>query len=195
MKYEEYLQKKSFSQRELLSMAHGTLIEDPPMDFNRLPTPPMLMVDRITEISRDPARRYLIAEQDIRLDHWYFQSHFLGDPVQPGCLGVDAIWQLLGFYASVCGATGVGRALGCKEVSFFGQIRPNNQIVRYEIEIRRLQHSPSLKTAVIIGYGKVYVDGIHVYDVKDAKVGTFLGIRYGNYPLLGPNSSYQREGM
>lgn len=189
MKYSEFLEKTSFTQAELLGMAYGTLqSEDFPQDLGRLPLPPMLMIDRIIEISRDPNARRIVAEQDIRLDAWFFQCHFLGDPVQPGCLGVDAVWQLLGFYCVCSGALGTGRALGSKEIGFFGQIRPHNKIVRYEIDIRKFQCSPTTRNGMIVGSAKVFVDGEHIYDIRDAKVGTFNNIRYNNYPFPGPNS-------
>lgn len=189
MKYQEFLQKTSFSHAELLGLSHGTMqTPDFPQDIGRPPAPPMLMLDRVTEISRDPQNRRIVGERDVRLDDWFFQCHFIGDPVQPGCLGVDAVWQLLGFYCVVSGALGTGRALGCKEVNFFGQIRPGNHLVRYEVEIRKYQCLPSTGTAFVIGSAKVLVDGEHIYDIRDAKVGTFPGIRYVNYPFEGPNS-------
>lgn len=189
MKYADYLQKRSFSEPEVLGIAYGTLIDDRPDNFFPLPTPPMLMIDRIVDISRDPTNRYIIAERNIRLDDWFFGCHFLGDPVQPGCLGVDAIWQLLGFYCSSSGTLGTGRALGCKEVDFFGQIRPHNRLVRYEVNVQRYQRmSQSGHTAVIIGSGKVFVDGELIYNVANAKAGFFLGITYSNYPFLGRNA-------
>jgi len=188
MKYTDFLQKTSFTHQEILGFSYGTAIEDGPEDLLRLPAPPMLMIDRVVELCRDANHRLIIGEQDIRQDHWFFHSHFLKDPVQPGCLGLDAIWQLLGFYCLANGAEGVGRALGCKEVSFFGQIRPANKLVRYEVTVRRYQQIPSSQTAMVIGSAKVFVDGEHVYDITDAKVGTFRNIRYANYPFPGPNA-------
>jgi 3-hydroxyacyl-[acyl-carrier protein] dehydratase/trans-2-decenoyl-[acyl-carrier protein] isomerase len=102
-------------------------------------------------------------------------------------LGVDAIWQLLGFYLGGSGAVGAGRALGCKEVEFFGQIRPLNKLIRYEVEIRRFQMNPENQTAVVIGTGKIFVDDEHIYTIRDAKVGTFLGLGYPNYPFENKN--------
>lgn len=195
MKYQEFIKKSSFSQAELLGLAHGTLQgDDFPADIGYPPLPPMLMIDRIVEISRDPTARKIIGERDVRIDDWFFQCHFRGDPVQPGCLGVDAVWQLLGMYCVASGALGSGRALGCKEVNFFGQIRPHNHLVRYEIDIRRYQCLPSSGTAVVIGTAKVLVDGEAIYEIRDAKVGTFPGIRYANYPFKGPNSVGKAEG-
>jgi 3-hydroxyacyl-[acyl-carrier protein] dehydratase/trans-2-decenoyl-[acyl-carrier protein] isomerase len=188
MKYAEFLEKTSFSKQELIGLAYGTTVDDPPPDFFRMPAPPMLMLDRILEISRDPKNRFIVGEQDIRLDLWFFQCHFTKDPVQPGCLGIDAVWQLMGLYCASLGSLGLCRALGCKEVSFFGQIRPHNRVVRYEVEIQRCQLSPLLKTAVAIASAKVFVDGEHVYDISHAKGGLYRGIQYSNYPFLGPNS-------
>lgn len=182
MKYAEFVQKTSLSQQELLAFAWGTLVEDPPQEFSRLPTPPMLMLDRVIAIEHDGPRGLIVAERDVRLDDWFFQCHFRSDPVQPGCLGVDAIWQLLGLYCTLRGAHGTGRALGCKEVEFAGQIRPHDRLVRYEVEIRRYTDLKESGTAVAIGTGRVLVDGEHIYTIKDAKVGLFLGIDYADYP-------------
>jgi 3-hydroxyacyl-[acyl-carrier protein] dehydratase / trans-2-decenoyl-[acyl-carrier protein] isomerase len=138
VRYEEYLGRTSFSKEELVAISWGSLVEDPPSeDFGVLPAPPFLMFDRVTELTREGSRGRIVAEQDVRFDDWFFQCHFRLDPVQPGCLGVDAIWQLLGLYCSVRGSRGIGRALGCKEIEFFGQIRPHDRVVRYEIEVRR----------------------------------------------------------
>jgi 3-hydroxyacyl-[acyl-carrier protein] dehydratase/trans-2-decenoyl-[acyl-carrier protein] isomerase len=188
MKYAEFLEKSSFSHEELLAIGYGTALDDPPEDFGKLPLPPMLMFDRVTALSKDSNQRTIIAEQDVRKDHWFFLCHFLKDPVQPGCLGVDAVWQLLGLYCAAAGAKGTGRALGCKEVAFFGQIRPLNKTVRYELAIRRYQYLSSTQTAIVIANAKVFVDDQHIYDVKEAKVGTFRNICYTNYPFCGPNS-------
>ena len=138
MKYRDFLARGQFEQVELLAFAHGNLVEDPPEGYaTRLPLPPMLMIDRVLEISRAGSRGRIVAERDVNLDDWFFQSHFLGDPVQPGCLGLDAIWQLLGFYCCWAGGLGSGRALGVGEVEFFGQIRPHDHVVRMEVDVRR----------------------------------------------------------
>ena len=141
--YEEFQARSHFSEEEVLALAHGSLIDDAPPECRaRLPLPPMLMVDRIEHVSRKGNRGRMIAERDVRLDDWFFQCHFLGDPVQPGCLGVDGVWQLLGLYCSWNGALGSGRALGCAEVEFSGQVRPHDRVVRYEIDIVRYQDLP-----------------------------------------------------
>ncbi|MCC6668559.1 MAG: bifunctional 3-hydroxydecanoyl-ACP dehydratase/trans-2-decenoyl-ACP isomerase [Polyangiaceae bacterium] len=186
--YAEFLERTSFSKDELLAISQGNLVRDPPAEFIRLPAPPMLMVDRVLEITRTGARGRIVGEQDIHVDDWFFHCHFRGDPVQPGCLGVDAVWQLVGLYISAAGAPGSGRALGCKEVEFAGQIRPYNQVVRYEVDIRRFSRLEASGSAVAIGSAKVLVDGELIYTVKDAKVGMFLGIAYPDYPARSQNS-------
>jgi len=189
VKYAEFLQRTEFSKADLLASAWGTLVEDPPPEgLATLPAPPMLMVDRIVEIAHRGAQGRIVAEQDVQVDAWFFQCHFRSDPVQPGCLGVDAIWQLIGFYSAVRGAKGSGRALGAKEIEFVGQIRPYNKIVRYEIDIRRYTELADAGAAIAIGSGQVVVDGEPIYTVKDAKVGIFRGIRYPDYPLPSANS-------
>src|SRR5512133_805209 len=138
MTYQEFMQRNSFNFVEILAFAYGTLVTDPPPFFDaRLPAPPFLMFDRITLIDTNGKGGRMIAEQDIRLDAWYFQCHMPGDPVQPGCLCVDAVWQLHGFYCLCRGALGSGRALCCSGVNFDGQIRPFNKCGRYEVDIRR----------------------------------------------------------
>jgi len=189
MRYEEFRGRDHFTKDELLASAWGSLIEDPPEGgVPQLPAPPMLMFDRIVEVSHKGNQGRIVAEQDVAVDAWYFQCHFRRDPVQPGCLGVDAIWQLIGFYAAVRGARGAGRALGAKEVEFFGQIRPHDHVVRHEIDIRRYAELPASSSAVAIGTAPVLVDGEAVYRVQDAKVGVFLGIRYEDYPHASANA-------
>ncbi len=193
--YDEFRERGHFSQDELLALAYGRLIDDPPEGFKtRLPLPPMLMIDRIVEISRDGRRGRIIAERDIRRDDWFFQCHFLGDPVQPGCLGVDGVWQLIGFYCAWNGALGTGRALGCNEVEFAGQIRPHDKVVRYEIDIVRYQDLPKSGSAVAIGDARVLVDGEHIYDIRRAKVGVFRDIDYPDYPWPSLRSRGGRMG-
>jgi len=189
MNYEEFREKKSFSKQELLAMSHGTLIADAPAAFRvRLPAPPMLMIDRILEIRRDGARGRIVAERDVNLDDWFFQCHFLGDPVQPGCLGVDGVWQLLGFYCGWCGGLGSGRALGCGEVEFFGQIRPHDRVVRYEIDVRRYTELAHAGASMVIGDASLLVDDEPIYTIQRAKVGTFQRIDYPDYPIASERS-------
>jgi 3-hydroxyacyl-[acyl-carrier protein] dehydratase / trans-2-decenoyl-[acyl-carrier protein] isomerase len=187
--YAEFLNREAFSKEELLACAWGRLVADPPADgFPALPGPPMLMVDRVVEISHRGPQGRIVAEYDVHVDAWFFQCHFRADPVQPGCLGVDAIWQLIGFYAAVRGAKGAGRALGAKEIEFTGQVRPYNTLVRYEIDIRRYTELADTGAAIAIGTGQLIVDGEPIYTVKDAKVGVFKGIRYPDYPLQSAHS-------
>ena len=188
MRYAEFLEKTTFSRAELLGLSQGNLVADPPAEFVRLPAPPMLMFDRVVELERAGPRGRIVAEQDIGLADWFFQCHFRGDPVQPGCLGVDAIWQLVGLYCAAAGGKGSGRALGCKEVEFAGQIRPHNKLVRYEVDIRRFSILKESGCAVAIGNGRVLVDGEAIYTVKDAKVGLFFGIAYPDYPARSANA-------
>jgi 3-hydroxyacyl-[acyl-carrier protein] dehydratase/trans-2-decenoyl-[acyl-carrier protein] isomerase len=151
----------------------------------------MLMVDRVTEVTRNGPRGRIVAERDVRVDDWFFHCHFLGDPVQPGCLGVDAIWQLIGMYCAWNGALGAGRALGCQEVEFFGQIRPHDGVVRYEIDIVRYQELTASGSSIALGDAKVLVDGQEIYEIKRAKVGVFRDIDYPDYPWP---SSHSRGG-
>lgn len=181
--YGEFRERSHFSQGEVLAFAYGRLFDDAPEGFKtRLPLPPMLMIDRIEDISRRGNRGRIVAERDVRMDDWFFHCHFLGDPVQPGCLGVDGIWQLVGFYCAWNGALGTGRALGCSEVEFSGQIRPRDHVIRYEIDIVRYQDLPNSGSAIAIGDGKVLVDGEAIYEIKRAKVGVFRDIDYPDYP-------------
>jgi len=189
VKYAEFQARDHFTRDELLAMAYGRLLEDPPAAFDaRLPLPPMLMLDRITEIRRDGNRGRVVGERDVRLDDWFFQCHFLGDPVQPGCLGVDGVWQLLGFYCAWAGGLGAGRALGCGEVDFSGQIRPRDVVVRTEVDVRRFTQLEKAGASMVIGDATLSVDGEPIYRVLRARVGTFQGIAYPDYPAASANS-------
>lgn len=195
MKYEEFMERSHFSEEEVLALAYGRLVEDGPAEYKaRFPLPPMLMVDRIDHISRRGNRGRIVAERDVRLDDWFFHCHFLGDPVQPGCLGVDGVWQLIGLYCSWRGALGSGRALGCAEVEFSGQIRPHDKVMRYEIDIVRYQELPQSGSAVAIGDATVFVDDVAIYQIKRAKVGVFRDIDYADYPNASANSRGGRMG-
>ena len=189
------MERSHFSEAEVLALAYGRLVEDGPAEYKaRFPLPPMLMVDRIDHISRRGNRGRIVAERDVRLDDWFFHCHFLGDPVQPGCLGVDGVWQLIGLYCSWRGALGSGRALGCAEVEFSGQIRPHDKVVRYEIDIVRYQELPQSGSAVAIGDATVFVDDVAIYQIKRAKVGVFRDIDYADYPNASANSRGGRMG-
>jgi 3-hydroxyacyl-[acyl-carrier protein] dehydratase/trans-2-decenoyl-[acyl-carrier protein] isomerase len=189
VKYQEFKQREAFDKQELLAFAYGNLIEDPPEGFAaRLPAPPMLMLDRVTEIARKGNRGRCTAERDVNLDDWFFQCHFIGDPVQPGCLGVDGVWQLIGFFCNWAGGVGSGRALGCGEIEFFGQIRPHDRLVRYEVEIRRYAELPESGSAIAIGDATLLVDDEPIYTLKGAKVGLFADLSYRDYPHPSANS-------
>ena len=148
----------------------------------------MLMVDRVLEINQEKSRGSIVAERDVNLDDWFFQCHFESDPVQPGCLGLDGIWQLLGFYCNWRGGIGAGRALGCGEVEFFGQIRPHDRLVRYEVDVRRYAELPESGSAIVIGDATLSVDDEPIYTVKRAKVGLFRDLAYRDYPQLSENA-------
>jgi 3-hydroxyacyl-[acyl-carrier protein] dehydratase/trans-2-decenoyl-[acyl-carrier protein] isomerase len=142
----------------------------------------MLMIDRILSLEKNGNRGTVVAERDVHLDDWFFQCHFIGDPVQPGCLGVDGVWQLLGFYCNWSGGVGAGRALGCGEIEFFGQIRPRDRVVRYEVDVRRYAELTESGSALVIGDATLLVDDEPIYTLKRAKVGLFRGIAYPDYP-------------
>jgi len=188
MRYAEFLERGSFSKEELLALSQGRLVDDAPDEFVRLPAPPMLMIDRVTRLTRDGCRGRIEAERDVHLDDWFFHCHFRDDPVQPGCLGVDAIWQLLGLYCAAAGAQGSGRALGCRAVEFSGQIRPHDRLVRYEVDVRRFSMLPASGAAIVVGSARVLVDGEPIYSIQDAKVGVFRKIAYPDYPLRSANA-------
>jgi 3-hydroxyacyl-[acyl-carrier protein] dehydratase/trans-2-decenoyl-[acyl-carrier protein] isomerase len=195
MKYEAFKSRTHFDKEELLAFAYGRLVDDAPEGLKaRLPTPPMLMLDRVVEISANKNRGRIVAERDINVDDWFFQCHFQGDPVQPGCLGLDGIWQLLGFYCNWRGGLGSGRALGCGEVEFFGQIRPHDGLVRYEVDIKRYAELGNAGAALVIGDASLQVDGDEIYTVKGARVGLFRDIDYPDYPLESENSRGGRMG-
>jgi 3-oxoacyl-[acyl-carrier-protein] synthase-3 len=189
MTYAQFRSRSSFAKEELLAFAYGRLVKDPPEHFlARLPTPPMLMIDRVLQIDANGARGRMVAERDVNLDDWFFQCHFLGDPVQPGCLGLDGVWQLLGFYCNWRGGLGTGRALGCGEVDFFGQIRPHDSVIRYEVDVLRYSELPKTGASMVIGDARLLVDGDEIYKVGRARVGLFKDIDYPDYPLPSERS-------
>ncbi len=162
--------QSQFSYQELLQCARGELFG---AGNAQLPAPPMLMFDRITEINERGGRYdkgQIVAELDIHPDLWFFGCHFEGDPVMPGCLGLDAMWQLVGFYLGWMGGKGRGRALGSKEVKFTGEVVPNAKVIRYTLDLRRVIMR---KLVMGIADGKVEVDGREIYLGKDLRVGLF----------------------
>jgi len=189
VKYVDFLARERFEQEELLAFGHGTLVDDPPEHFEaRLPVPPMLMLDRVTELRREGPRGRIVGERDVRLDDWFFQCHFIGDPVQPGCLGVDGVWQLLGFFCNWAGGLGAGRALGCGEIEFFGQIRPHDGVVRYELDVLRYREMANSGASIAIADATVLVDDEAVYTIQRAKVGLFRDLVYADYPRASERS-------
>ncbi len=164
------INQNSFTKEELLACSQGELFGP---GNSQLPAPNMLMMDRITQISEEGGefdKGVIIAELDITPDLWFFDCHFPGDPVMPGCLGLDAMWQLVGFFLGWCGGPGKGRALGVGEVKFTGQILPTAKKVTYSINMKRV-----IKRKLFMGIadGQVAVDGKVIYEAKDLKVGLF----------------------
>lgn len=140
----------------------------------QLPAPPMLMMDRITAISLDGGqycKGHVIGELDITPDLWFFDCHFPGDPVMPGCLGLDAMWQIVGFWLGWSGSPGKGRASGVGEVKFRGQITPHTRQVRYEIDMRQVRRG---KLVVGVADGRVFADDVCVYQAESLKVSLML---------------------
>ena len=139
----------------------------------QLPVPPMLMFDRITHISHEGGeygKGRIEAELDIHPDIWFFDCHFPKDPVMPGCLGLDALWQLIGFFLTWSDHPGHGRALGAKEIKFGGMVTPKTKSVRYEINMKRTMSRPLI---LGIGDGKMFADGKEIYKASDLRVGLF----------------------
>jgi len=182
MRYSDFRARESFGLKDLIAFSYGRLVENPPENFDaRLPASPFLMVDRILSFKTKGQQGSIVAEQDIRMDAWYFQCHLPEYPIQPGCLCVDAVWQLLGLYCVWRGAIGSGSALGCGEVSFSGQIRPFNRVLRYEIEVKRFSQLRELGASIVIGDGQVYVDNELIGEVRNALTGVFKNIVYPDY--------------
>ncbi len=162
--------QSSYTYDELLSCGHGELFGP---GNARLPLPPMLMFDRITSIGDTGGahgKGHITAELDVRPDLWFFECHFESDPVMPGCLGLDALWQLVGFYLGWLGHPGKGRALGVGEVKFSGQVLPDISKVTYELSLKRVMAS---KLVLGIADGAVKADGEPIYSAEGLKVGLF----------------------
>jgi 3-hydroxyacyl-[acyl-carrier protein] dehydratase/trans-2-decenoyl-[acyl-carrier protein] isomerase len=166
----DHIASSSYGYEDLLRSGTGDLFGP---GNAQLPAPPMLMADRILRIDADGGahgRGRIEAELDIHPDLWFFKCHFPGDPVMPGCLGLDAMWQLVGFWLGWTGSPGKGRALGVGEVKFTGQVTPEARLVRYEVDIKR-----AIRSSLVMGIadGAVFVDGSRIYQAKDLKVGLF----------------------
>lgn len=164
------INQNSFSKEELISCGNGELFGP---GNAQLPTDNMLMLDRISHISTtggEYGKGELIAELDINPDLWFFKCHFPGDPVMPGCLGLDAMWQLVGFFLGWKGNPGKGRALGAGEIKFTGQILPSASKVVYHLHLKRVIER---KLVMGIADGTVSVDGKEIYTAKNLRVGLF----------------------
>ena len=161
---------ETFTREQLLECGEGRMFG---MENGKLPLPPMLMMDRISYIADEGGafgKGRIVAELDVTPDLWFFQCHFRGDPVMPGCLGLDAMWQLVGFFLVWKKNPGRGRALGVGEVKFTGQVLPTAKTVTYEIEMKRVVER---KLVLAIADGRVLVDGREIYTASDLRVGLF----------------------
>jgi 3-hydroxyacyl-[acyl-carrier protein] dehydratase/trans-2-decenoyl-[acyl-carrier protein] isomerase len=159
-----------FERDDLLKCGHGDMFG---AGNAQLPIPNMLMMDRVTRISDDGGaynKGQIVAELDIEPDLWFFDCHFPGDPVMPGCLGLDAMWQMVGFFLAWLGNPGRGRALGVGEVKFTGQVLPTAKQVTYTVDMKR---TITRKLVLGIADGRMEVDGREIYTAKDLRVGLF----------------------
>ena len=160
------MKKNSYSYDELINCGEGNLFGP---GNAKLPLPPMLMFDRITEINDN--KGLIEAELDIKKDMWFFNCHFKEDPVMPGCLGLDAMWQLVGFFLGWKGEPGKGRALGVNAVKFTGEILTNSKVARYKVDMKRILK----KEGAVVGLanGILEADGKAIYVAENLKVGLF----------------------
>ncbi len=163
--------QSSYSYEEIIECGKGNLFGK---GNAQLPAPPMLMFDRITNVNKDGGvhgKGEITAELDINKDLWFFKCHFLGDPIMPGCLGLDALWQMLGFYLGWLGYPGKGRALGVGEIKFVEEIKPDKELIKYKVSLKKSLNKKGLS----IGYGDGQI--IHkekiIYHANDLRVGLF----------------------
>jgi 3-hydroxyacyl-[acyl-carrier protein] dehydratase / trans-2-decenoyl-[acyl-carrier protein] isomerase len=165
--------RNAYGYDELLACGRGELFGP---GNAQLPLPPMLMFDRISRIDGDGGshnRGQVRAELDVNPDLWFFKCHFAGDPVMPGCLGLDALWQMTGFFLAWSGSNGRGRALGGGDIKFTGQVTEDVKLIEYGIDIKRVVRS---KVALGIAEGFVKADGKLIYEARDLRVGLFSDI-------------------
>jgi 3-hydroxyacyl-[acyl-carrier protein] dehydratase / trans-2-decenoyl-[acyl-carrier protein] isomerase len=163
-------QKSSYAFDDLMACARGELFGP---GNAQLPAPPMLMFDRITGVSQEGGefgKGFIRAEFDIKPDLWFFSCHFIGDPVMPGCLGLDALWQLSGFFLGWLGEPGKGRALSTGEVKFTGMVTPKTKLVEYGIDFKRVMRG---RLVLGIADGWMKADGEVIYKATDLRVGLF----------------------
>ncbi len=162
--------QSSFTRAELLKCARGDMFG---IGNAQLPMPNMLMMDRIIHIADKGGKHdkgEIIAELDIKPDLWFFACHFPGDPVMPGCLGLDAMWQLVGFFLAWNGNSGRGRALGCGQAKFSGEVLPTANKIIYRLDLKRVI---ARQLVLAIADGTMLVDGREIYTAKDLRVGLF----------------------
>jgi 3-hydroxyacyl-[acyl-carrier protein] dehydratase / trans-2-decenoyl-[acyl-carrier protein] isomerase len=164
------MQKNSFERDDLIACARGDMFGP---GNAQLPAPPMLMFDRVTHVTSDGGafgKGQIVAELDINPNLWFFDCHFIGDPVMPGCLGLDAMWQLVGFFLAWSGAPGRGRAVGVGEVKFAGQVTPKIERVVYRIDFKRVIIR---KLVMGVADGVLEADGKPIYEARDLRVGLY----------------------
>ena len=165
------IKKNSYKYAELIDCANGKMFGP---GNAKLPSPPMLMFDRITNIEDNKGiynKGLIEAELDIRKKMWFFDCHFKEDPVMPGCLGLDAMWQLVGFFLGWKGEPGKGRALGVNSVKFTGEVLKNSKIARYKVDMKRILK----KEGAVVGLadGTLFSDNKPIYEAENLKVGLF----------------------